>query len=56
MVIKFIQKHGSIKRSNVMELCRFTGPQAYTLLNRLKKNGMIRKIGEKRHAVYTREV
>lgn len=55
MVLAYIDKHGSIKRSEVMELCRLTGPQAYHLLNRLQKRALIRKRGEKRHAVYTRE-
>ena len=54
MVLAYIDKHGSIKRAEVMDLCRITGPQAYHLLNRLKKQGKIRQRGEKRYAVYTR--
>jgi len=29
MVLTYIEKHGSIKRADVMELCRLSGPQAY---------------------------
>lgn len=54
MVLTYIDKHGSIKRSDVMELCRLTGPQAYHLLHRLQKQGKIVKLGERRHAFYTR--
>jgi ATP-dependent DNA helicase RecG len=56
MVLTYIDKHGSIKRAEVMELCRLSGPQSYHLLNRLQKQGKIRKNGEKRHAFYTREM
>jgi len=54
MVLTYIDKHESIRRADVMELCRLSGPQAYHLLNHLKKQGKIRKKGEKRHTVYTR--
>ena len=55
MVLSFIDKHGSIKRADVMELCRLTGPQAYHLLSRLQKQGKIIKKGERRHAIYTQK-
>lgn len=55
MVLTYIDKHGSIKRADVMGLCRLSGPQAYHLLNRMKKQGKIRKKGQRRHAFYTRE-
>jgi len=32
MVLQYIEKHGSIKRVEVMDLCRISGPQAYHLL------------------------
>ena len=54
MVLAYIDKHGSIKRAEVMELCRIFGPQAYHLLKRLKKQGKIHQKGEKRYAFYTR--
>ena len=55
MVLAYIDQNRSIKRAEVMELCRISGPQAYRLLNRLKKQGKIRQTGEKRYAVYTRD-
>jgi ATP-dependent DNA helicase RecG len=54
MVLAYIDKHGSIKRADVMDLCRISGPQAYHLLNRLKKQDKIQQKGEKRYAFYTR--
>jgi len=55
MVLAYIDKHGSIKRADVIDLCRISGPQAYRLLRRLKEQGNIRQKGEKRHAIYTRK-
>jgi len=54
MVLSFIDKHGSIRRADVMDLCRLTGPQAYHLLKRLKEKQKIRQEGKRREAVYTR--
>lgn len=51
MVLSFIDKHGSIKRADVMELCRVSAPQAYHLLKRLEK---IEQHDLKRYAYYTR--
>jgi len=47
--------HGSIKRAEVMELCRITKDQAYKVLNRLKNNGKIRLKGERKSAFYERQ-
>lgn len=55
MVLTYIDKHGSIKRAEVMELCRITKDQAYKILNRLKKNGKIRLKGERKSAFYERQ-
>lgn len=55
MVLTYIDKHGSIKRSDVMELCRLTKDQAYNLLNRLKNSGQINQIGSRKGAVYERK-
>lgn len=55
MVFSFIDKHGSIKRADVAELCHLTPPQAYHLLKRLQKEGKIEQKGERRYAVYTRK-
>jgi len=40
-VLSHIDKHGSIKRVDVMDLCRITKDQAYKLLNYLRDNGQI---------------
>ncbi|MFO7715178.1 ATP-binding protein [Desulfosarcina sp.] len=54
MVLGYIEKHGGIKRADVMELCHLNGPQAYRLLKKLTNAGKIIKTGERRHAVYKR--
>jgi ATP-dependent DNA helicase RecG len=36
MVLQYVEKHGSISRSEVAELCHLDGPRAYRLLKRLK--------------------
>lgn len=41
MVIKFIEKHGSIKRADVADLCKISPFQATRLLKRLAKDGKI---------------
>lgn len=55
MVLSYIDKHGSIKRSDVVELCHLTPDQAYKLLARLKKRGAIEQIGERKGAFYERK-
>lgn len=54
MVLNYIDKHGSIKRADVIDLCRLNGPQAYRLLKKLTEKGLLKKAGEKKYAVYTR--
>lgn len=54
IVLTYIDKHGSIKRSDVIELCRLSPAQAYHLLKRLAKQGKIAQHGTKKYAVYTR--
>jgi len=54
MVLTYIDKHGSIKRAEVAELCRLSLPQAYHLLKRLQKQGKIKQTGKMRHTAYTR--
>lgn len=53
MVINYVNKHGSIKRADVVELCRLTDSQSYRLLKRLKDEGRLVQNGVKRHAFYT---
>ena len=55
MVLSFIDKHGSIKRADVMELCRISKDQAYNLLYRLKKNEQVVQRGELKKAIYERK-
>lgn len=52
MVLNYISKHGTIKRAEVMELCRITKDQAYKLLTRMKKKGLIYREGI-RKALFT---
>jgi ATP-dependent DNA helicase RecG len=54
MVLSYIDKHGSIKRADVMELCMINPNQAYKLLVRLKEQGTIEQAGEKKGAMYKR--
>lgn len=54
MVLSYIDKHGSIKRSDTMDLCHLSGSQAYRLLKKLTDKGLLKKIGEKKHTTYTR--
>lgn len=55
MVLSYIDNHGSIRRAEVMELCRISKDQAYKLLSRLKEQGLIEQIGDKKGAVYERK-
>jgi len=55
MVLSFIDKHGSIKRADVIELCRLSKDQAYKLLTRLKNEGKIDLKGTRKGAVYERK-
>ncbi|MGA1796251.1 MAG: ATP-binding protein [bacterium] len=45
MVLQYIEKHGSISRSEAAKLCRINSMQAYRLLKRLEKEGKIRRLG-----------
>jgi ATP-dependent DNA helicase RecG len=54
MVLTFIEKHGAIKRAEVMELCRINKDQAYRLIKRLKDTGIITQIGYHKTTSYVR--
>jgi len=41
MVLQYVDKHGSISRQEVAELCYLSSPQAYRLLKRLVKKGLL---------------
>jgi ATP-dependent DNA helicase RecG len=55
MVLSFIDKHGTIRRAEVMELCHLTKDQAAKLLKKLAKDGKLTMKGERRGAYYVRE-
>lgn len=55
MVLKFIETHGTIKRADVMDLCRSTKDQAAKLLKRLTSEAKITKHGERRGTYYERK-
>ncbi len=54
MVLNYIDKHGTIKRAEVMELCRVTKDQAYKLLTRMKKKGFVFREGSRKASIYKR--
>lgn len=51
MVLQFVEKHGSVSRSQVAELCRLTPPQAYRLLQRLERKSLVTRMGSRGRAV-----
>ena len=53
MVLSYARQHGSIRRSEVMDLCRLNDDQAWRLLKRLLDAGKLAKQGERRWTVYT---
>lgn len=55
MILEFIEKNGRINRSEVMELCRLSKDQAYKILAKLKKQGIIEMTGEKKYAIYCKK-
>jgi len=55
MVLSYISNNGSIKRADVIELCRLTPPQAYKLLKYLSEKGEIEKHGTKCYTFYKRK-
>ncbi|MCC5897168.1 MAG: putative DNA binding domain-containing protein [Phormidium sp. BM_Day4_Bin.17] len=52
MVISYVEQHGQIRRSEVMDLCRLSEGQAKMLLKRLKDKGAIVLEGKGRNALY----
>jgi ATP-dependent DNA helicase RecG len=51
MVLQYVDKHGRITRREAAELCRITGPQAYRLLDRLARQGLVEREGERGRSV-----
>lgn len=56
MVLNYIDQHGTIRREEVMELCRITKDQAYYLLSKLKGRSLIIQKGDRKAAVYERQL
>jgi ATP-dependent DNA helicase RecG len=54
MVLAYVERHGSIKRAEVMDLCKISKDQAYKLLSRLTKSGVLQKSGDRKGTVYHR--
>jgi len=52
MVLKFIKTHGTIKRADVIELCRLTKDQSAKLLTQLAHENKIHKHGDRRGTYY----
>ncbi|MBS6045948.1 MAG: putative DNA binding domain-containing protein [Neisseria sp.] len=53
MVLAHISYHGSIRRSEVMALCRLADKQATRLLKKLESEGKIQANGQRRWTFYT---
>ncbi|MBI2391747.1 MAG: winged helix DNA-binding protein [Deltaproteobacteria bacterium] len=52
MVVSYARKHGSVRRSDVMELCRISGKQATRLLGKLVADGHLVMSGARKTAAY----
>lgn len=55
MVLSYIDKHGSIKRAEVMDLCHLTKDQAAKLLKKMTKENRLEMHGERKGAYYVRK-
>ena len=55
MTLDYIDMHGFIKRSELMELCQLTKDQAYKVLDRLSAQGKIERQGEGKGSIYKRK-
>ncbi len=51
MVLQYVEKHGSIARGEVAELCRLSPPQAYRLLRLLVRKGLLKPQASRGRAV-----
>ncbi len=55
MILSYIDKHGSIKRAEAMDLCHLTKDQAAKLLKKMTKENKLEMHGERRGAYYVRK-
>ena len=53
LVLNYVQQHGRITRTDVVELCRLSPDQAAKLLKKLKQKGALTQHGERRWSNYT---
>jgi ATP-dependent DNA helicase RecG len=51
MVLQYVEKHGSVSRADVAELCQLSPPQAYRLLQRLETKGLLARSGSRGRGV-----
>lgn len=51
MVLQYVEKHGSVSRAEVAELCQISPPQAYRLLQRVEKKGLLSRSGSRGRGV-----
>ena len=56
MVLTFVDQHDSITRREAADLCRITSEQASRLLRRLRDEGKLTLVGEKRAARYLKPI
>jgi ATP-dependent DNA helicase RecG len=54
MVLNYIEKHGSIKRADVADLCRIGPFQATRLLRKMTEAGLIQSRGQRKGTYYER--
>ncbi len=54
MVMQYVDKHGRITRREVAELCKLSPGQAYRLLTRLTRQGLLTRHGTKKGTWYER--
>lgn len=54
MVLTYVDRHGSIRRREVAELCRITDRQAKTLLQKMVADNRLTRSGNRRTAMYGR--
>lgn len=52
MIMKWVRKHGPIRRSQAAELCKLEPRQAGRLLTKMTEEGQLVMTGERRHAAY----
>lgn len=54
MIRAYVREHGSIRRREVVELCRLGEHLATRLLRKLVEEGILQKQGERKATVYSR--